>query len=206
MKKLFSTFAFLLFFLGNSQVDIKKLSVEVSKNSKFVELSNILEKFSNNIVDAKSANVLFKEENLNENEKLRIANALGFNTLEDILKFEEKNLKLLSEIISEFKLNTLSNNDLNELFISSFNLTASNYQTEGRTCEQKFRSCKIGAWGVYGVVMAGCAAAGVTIGVASFWSAGAIGGIVGAMCATAATASLSSMLDDCQDKFDDCKG
>jgi len=79
------------------------------------------------------------------------------------------------------------------------------YETLGNNpCLDRYNNDTNIALGLYAVTVAGCAAAGIAIGTANFWNAGAVGIIVGAACVAGAMAVLDGQMDNARLDLEAC--
>jgi len=168
----------------------------------FVLLSSSLEKFGESAKQPEVINQLLGKENITEAERVQLAHAFGFASVSDAYNFDVKNTQYISNIYERYSLSRFNNDELKLIFEDAFEYNT----TLGRPCADRFKTCKKGAYALYTLEMGGCVGLGVTIGAASFWCAGCLGAAAGSGCAIAATAHGQAMLEECQDKYDDCRG
>jgi hypothetical protein len=194
--------------LSFGQIDLNELGYKISTRKDFTELINQLSLFSDSPKNFELIKELGKKEKLNEDDKQILLNSLGFKSQETAYEFDINNHNIIKRIYEELKLNSLTKNEQLEVFIAAINNIPNNVlesvSDRGRTCLQKFKSCKTGAWGIYIVEQAGCISAGVGVGALSFYCAGCAGAALYSACATGASMHMSSMLDDCKDAYDAC--
>ncbi len=205
MKKLFK-FVCLLFistfglsFAQSSQ----DLGLELSQDSNFIELAGILENYNNIEKNPSEIKRIFDLKSvLNEDERGELVTAMGFNSVENAYDFDSRNFELVSIVNTNFGLDALSPQDLQETLIIAFgNLYEP--EIEGN-CKKRYNNCFTKATATYYGALSACVAAGVGIGAASFWCAGCLGAVVGAGCATAAVAYFSASADDCKLDYKEC--
>ena len=137
---------------------------------------------------------------------MQLFQALSYKSLSDAHDFDVNNVEIVRNVFVKYDLKKYSKEDLTTIFQLGISSIPTYGSLERRTCANRLVSCNNGSWGVYILEMAGCVGLGVGIGTLTFWSAGAVGGIVWAACATGASMHMSSMLHSCQDAYDDCRG
>lgn len=189
-------------FASKEATDFEDVVNRLKKDNDFVLLSNSLEIFGESAKQPEVINQLLGKENINEAERVQLAHAFGFASVSDAYNFDVKNTRYISNIYKKFDLSRFDKSELKLILEEAFEYNT----TLGRPCADRFKTCKKGAYALYTLEMIGCGAAGVTIGGASFWCAGCLGAAVGSGCAIAATAHAQAMLEECQDKYDDCRG
>lgn len=183
------------------QNEYYSLSKTIAEKQDFISLIRNLENFSELPKDFETIRLLGEKNNLTEEERLLLCQSLGFRDLEEAYSFDMDNYRSMSAIHNEFGLDRFGSEELGIIFDGAIEIATSPL---GNSCGDRYKSCKRGAYGVYLVEHAGCAGAGIGVGVLSFWCAGCAGAGLWAVCVTGASMHLSSMLDDCRYDYNDC--
>lgn len=190
----------MLSFTGNAQTDVNEISKKISIDPDFIELVNVLEKYSETPTVKNVVN-FSKDKALSENERELLLKQLGFNSVEEAYDFDMNNYSLLEKIYKKHQLSSFDTETLNSIYNNAINMRL---PSGGPNCKGRLSNCRLFAHGSYMVAMSGCVATGVGVGTLSFWCAGCVGWALGATCVTGATMGYDAMLDGCAYDYQEC--
>lgn len=174
----------------------------LAQDEEFIELAQRLESYSEINKNIPEINRISNLEEVNEEERLNLMVAMGFESQEEAYDFDLQNFTLIQNFSERFGLRDFSPLDLDQTLTIGFNNVYS--ETHGN-CVKRLKNCKSRARSIHVITAIGCGAAGATIGAGSFWCAGCLGLGVGAACITAAAVHMNSSISDCYLDFDECK-
>lgn len=190
-------------YVGNAQIDVKRLAPILAKDKNFITYVNNISKIPNKINTKEILRINKKSINTPQ-DKENLAIAFGFQNSKEAQSFENENVPLMEKISENYSFKNVKSDVLEELIKTTIDLIPEYSNVTTVDCKKRRSSCLTGAMAVYGIEYAGCIAVGVTVAGGSFWCAGCLGVGVGAACLTAATVHLVSMSDTCDFNYEDC--
>ncbi|KAB1156920.1 hypothetical protein [Flavobacterium luteum] len=186
-------------------VYLKKMAFNLSKSQNFISIKNIIVGFLNSSKDTVKIDYLISKENLNEIEKLELANSLGFQSIEQAYYFELNMNNDLVAINNEFGIKNLKDTEKYMVISSALKyLNNNNYFSRVRSCVERYSSCKSRKFAYYFAGLIACGTAGAAFGGATFFCAGCAGPAVAFLCSAAALNIYNEEIVVCQDYLSIC--